>query len=175
MIQKPVTKPLNSVRLLSFLSLGGMTIFLFANVLTSGISLAGTLDLHSRRTKFIMAVSLAVGVGVSIWPFAFQDMRGSANTAHFWECVDCNETMKGIRDGVSIFLSTGYCVGTIIAMLLNGLLPEDAGVAYSADFKGRFNNDDPVDTNKEKKLSEEEEIPTKEDLDKKLSMEEVEA
>ena len=31
--------------------LGGMTIFLFANVMVSGIALAATLDLHSRRVK----------------------------------------------------------------------------------------------------------------------------
>lgn len=35
--------------------------------------------------------------------------------------------MKGIRNGVSIFASTGYCVGTVVAMLLNAILPEDAG------------------------------------------------
>jgi xanthine/uracil permease len=152
-----------------------MTIFLFANVLTSGISLAATLDLHSRRTKFIMAVSLSVGVGVSIWPFAFQDMRGSTYTAHFWTCEDCNETTKGIRDGVSIFLSTGYCVGTIIAMILNGLLPDDAGVSYSADFHSKYQTD-PVEEVKEKKLSEEEEeVPAKDDIDKKVSLEEIEA
>lgn len=155
-----------------------MTVFLFANVLTSGISLAGSLDLHSRRTKFVMAVSLAIGVGVSVWPFAFTDMRGSSHTAHFWTCEDCDETMKGIRDGVSIFLSTGYCVGTVIAMILNGILPEDAGVAYSADFQSRFNND-PVEVVKDvkdvKKLSEEEEIPTQKDVDQKDSKEEIEA
>jgi uric acid-xanthine permease len=73
-------------------------------------------------------MSLAVGVGVSVWPFAFQDMRVSNYTANFWRCGDCNPTMKGTRNGVSIFLSTGCCVGTVIAMLLNGLLPKDAGV-----------------------------------------------
>ena len=108
--------------------LGGMTIFLFANVLVSGISLASTLDIHSRRVKFIMACSLAIGVGVTVWPFAFQDMRASAYTANFWRCSDCNDTVKGLRNGVSIFLSTGYCVGTVVAMLLNFILPEDAGV-----------------------------------------------
>jgi uric acid-xanthine permease len=108
--------------------LGGMTIFLFANVLASGMSLAATLDLGSRRVKFILAMSLAIGVGVCVWPFAFQDMRASAYTANFWRCEDCSETMKGIRNGVSIFLSTGYCVGTVIAMFLNAILPEDAGV-----------------------------------------------
>lgn len=108
--------------------LGGMVIFLFANVLTSGITLAATLDLASRRVKFIMALSLAVGVGVTVWPFAFQDMRGSSYTANFWRCDDCDATMKGLRNGVSIFLSTGYCIGTVIAMILNGILPEDAEV-----------------------------------------------
>jgi uric acid-xanthine permease len=108
--------------------LGGMTIFLFANVLTSGISLASTLKLHSRRVKFIMAMSLAIGVGVTVWPYAFLDMRASSYTANFWRCEDCSATMKGLRNGLSIFLSTGYCVGTVVAMLLNAILPEDAGV-----------------------------------------------
>jgi NCS2 family nucleobase:cation symporter-2 len=34
--------------------------------------------------------------------------------------------MKGVRNGVLIFLSTGYCVGTVVAMLLNFILPRDA-------------------------------------------------
>jgi NCS2 family nucleobase:cation symporter-2 len=113
--------------------LGGMTIFLFANVLVSGIALSATLDLHSRRVKFIMALSLAIGVGVTVWPFAFQDMRGSSYTANFWRCADCSDKKKGIRNGISIFLSTGYCVGTVVAMLLNFVLPEDAGVATLED------------------------------------------
>lgn len=95
--------------------IGGMTIFLFANVLVSGITLTKSLELHSRRVKFIMAMSLAIGLGVTVWPFAFQDMRASAYTANFWRCEGCSETMKGIRNGLSIFLSTGYCVGTVIA------------------------------------------------------------
>ena len=113
--------------------LGGMTIFLFANVLVSGISLSSALDLHSRRIKFIMALSLAVGVGVTVWPFAFLDMRGSSYTANFWRCTNCSDRKKGIRNGISIFLSTGYCIGTVIAMLLNTILPEDAGVATAED------------------------------------------
>ena len=65
--------------------IGGMTIFLFCNVLISGISLAATnLDVNSRRTKFILGMSLAVGIGVTVWPFAFADLRGSSYTAKFW-------------------------------------------------------------------------------------------
>eukprot|EP00956_Cyclotella_meneghiniana_P000507 scaffold557_cov75-Cyclotella_meneghiniana.AAC.9 len=105
--------------------IGGMTIFLFANVLVSGITLFSTLDMKSRRIRFISAVSLCVGVGVTVWPFAFQDMRGSSYTAAFWTCADCSETMKGVRDGVSIFLSTGYCIGSTIAIILCLILPDD--------------------------------------------------
>jgi xanthine/uracil permease len=113
--------------------LGGMTIFLFANVLTSGINLSHNVDLDSRRNKFIFALSMAVGVGVNVWPFAFADMRASPYTAAFWTCADCGTTMQGLRNGISIFLSTGYCVGTVIAMILNAILPEDGGVAYAAE------------------------------------------
>jgi NCS2 family nucleobase:cation symporter-2 len=60
--------------------LGGMTIFLFANVLASGIALASTLELNSRRVKFIMALSLAIGVGVTVYPYAFLDRRASSYT-----------------------------------------------------------------------------------------------
>ena len=106
--------------------LGGMTIFLFCNVFVSGVSVATTLDLKSRRVRFIMAMSLAVGIGVTVWPYAFLDRRASSYTANFWPCADCSATMKGLRNGVSIFLSTGYCIGTMLAMLLNAILPEDA-------------------------------------------------
>lgn len=111
--------------------LGGMTIFLFSNVLVSGITLANNCGLHKRRTKFIFALSLAIGVGVTVWPYAFQDMRASGYTAAFWTCGDCSNAMKGLRNGVSIFLSTGYCVGTVVAMLLHFILPEDTDTENS--------------------------------------------
>jgi NCS2 family nucleobase:cation symporter-2 len=117
--------------------IGGMTIFLFANVMASGIALTGNIDLESRRNKFILAMSLAIGVGVTVWPYAFQDRRASPYTAPFWPCDDCSETLQGIRNGVSIFLSTGYCIGTVIAMLLCAILPEDAEISYANDFKSK--------------------------------------
>jgi len=48
------------------------------------------------------------------------------HAAAFWQCADCSETMKGVRNAVSIFLSTGYCIGSVLAILLNAILPEDA-------------------------------------------------
>lgn len=112
--------------------LGGMTIFLFANVLASGIALAASLDMKSRRIKFILALSLAVGVGVTVWPYAFQDRRASPYTANFWQCADCTDTLKGVRNGISIFLSTGYCIGTVFAIVLNLILPEDDVIVETA-------------------------------------------
>ena len=52
-------------------------------------------------------------------------MRASPYTAAFWTCADCSTTMKGLRNAVSIFLSTGYCVGSIVAIILNAILPDD--------------------------------------------------
>lgn len=111
--------------------LGGMTIFLFANVLASGINLTKLVDLESRRNRFIMAFSLALGVGVTVFPYAFLDRRGSPYTAPFWQCADCSPAMKGLRNGVSIFLSTGYCIGSVTAMVLNTILPCDTELAYA--------------------------------------------
>ena len=111
--------------------LGGMTIFLFANVLASGINLTKNVDLESRRNRFVLAFSLALGVGVTIWPYAFLDRRASPYTAPFWKCDECENAMKGLRNGVSIFLSTGYCVGSVAAMVLNAILPEDTEMSYA--------------------------------------------
>ena len=52
-------------------------------------------------------------------------MRASPYTAAFWTCADCSDTLKGVRNAVSIFLSTGYCIGSVIAIILNLILPED--------------------------------------------------
>lgn len=105
--------------------IGGMTIFLFANVFTSGLKVISSVDLVSRRNRFILSMSMALGIGVTVWPFAFQDLRASPYTANFWTCAGCNDTEKGLRNGISIFLSTGYCIGTVVALILNGILPED--------------------------------------------------
>jgi uracil-xanthine permease len=117
--------------------IGGMTIFLFANVAVSGIGILATEDLTSRRARFIAAFSLAIGLGVTVWPWAFADPRGSPYTANFWTCEDCSETMRSVRDAVSIVMSTGYCIGAICAIILNGILPSDAPLVTAAERKLR--------------------------------------
>jgi len=80
-----------------------------------------------------MAISLAIGTGVTVWPYAFIDLRASNYTANFWRCEDCSDALKGLRNGISIFLSTGYCVGTVVAILLNLILPQDAQVIKTGE------------------------------------------
>ena len=84
-----------------------------------------------------MALSLAVGVGVTVFPYAFQDQRASPYTSNFWPCTDCSDTLKGLRNGLMILLSTGYCIGTVIAMILNFILPADAEIIRTEDLTGK--------------------------------------
>lgn len=102
-----------------------MTIFLFGSVFVSGLKIVSIVDMNSRRNRFILIMAMCIGVGVIIVPYAFADQAGSPYTMNFWPCGDCNESTKGLRDGVSIFLSTGYCVGPVVAVLLNSILPAD--------------------------------------------------
>ena len=53
--------------------------------------------------------------------------------------------------GFSIFLSTGYCIGTIIAMILNLLLPDDPSV-IKLDALENDNDDEGQDATAAKKV-----------------------
>ena len=120
---------------------GGMTTFLFCNVFVSGLSVVAKANLNSRRNRIILAISMGVGLGVTAVPWIFGDQRASAGTAPFWPCTgpfreggDCSKGEQGIRDGIVILLTTPYSIGTLLAMILNAILPEDMEVVgYSAD------------------------------------------
>jgi NCS2 family nucleobase:cation symporter-2 len=180
--------------------LGGMTIFLFANVLVSGIAIIAGIGLLDRRNRFILALALGVGVGVTAVP----DWAEGGGVATFYggnlrhniglmpardacavfptktvvtsqskctwdsrddgkervlrgvskglckdigarfedeetevvtdfDCVDNNglcclaydPNRKMWRDTVVIILKTPYCIGTLIALFLNTILPHE--------------------------------------------------
>ena len=103
-------------------------------------------------------MSMAIGIGVTVWPYAFQDMTASPYTANFWRCEDCNDVLKGVRNGVSLFLSTGYCVGSATAMFLNTILPYGE---EDTEFQGSksFDDDDARSS-----TSQEEESSSSEDV-----------
>jgi len=137
--------------------LGGMTIFLFANVFVSGINIICGLGKINRRNRFILALSLGVGLGVTAVP----DFAEGGGVAAFYGgnlkheiglmpaknacivpagpggCVNNNglccfkydTTKKMGRDTVVLIIKTPYCIGTLIALFLNSILPleeEDA-------------------------------------------------
>jgi len=95
--------------------LGGMTTFLFVNIVVSGIKILGP-DLAVRRSRFIVASSLAIGIGVALVPaWASNDLiRPGKGT-----------TNKLLSDVAVIVLTTPYCIGTLIAMVLHAILPFD--------------------------------------------------
>lgn len=97
--------------------LGGMTTFLFANVLVSGIRVI-SMNFITRRNRFIIAMAMSIGVGVTIVP------QWAASANGLWP-LDPNMSagLRGLRSTVIIILSTGYAIGTLIAMFLHLILP----------------------------------------------------
>lgn len=65
--------------------LGGMTTFLFANVAVSGIKILASAG-DSRRSRFIVACSMGLGLGVTIAP--------AWATNNLWPCGDCGEGLQ---------------------------------------------------------------------------------
>ena len=106
--------------------LGGMTCFLFANVLCSGMKILINADAGrlSRRNRFIVAATFAVGIGVilrpqwatnNLWPL----------DAKMKESTSIGRGKKGVRDAIILILSTGFCFGAVMAFTLNLLIPVD--------------------------------------------------
>lgn len=91
--------------------------FLFANVLVSGIRVI-SMNFITRRNRFIIAMAMSVGVGVTIVP------QWAASANGLWP-LDPNMSagLRGLRSTVIIILSTGYAIGTLIAMFLHLILP----------------------------------------------------
>lgn len=94
--------------------IGGMTVFLFASVATSGVRILGYLD-WTRRDRVIVAASLALAFGVALVPTWFD------NVLPVFE----NEAIEGLMEAVHTVVSTSYIIGGIVAIFLNLVLPYD--------------------------------------------------
>merc|ERR1712048_859664 len=130
------------------------TTFLFCQVLVSGLGILSKVDLTSRRNRVILGIALGVGVGVAMNPHIFNDMRDSPYSARFWPCFldpktktggECDDTEKGLRNGIMIFLGTPYCIGSVLALLMHLILPEDMEVVTGKEVKGKAADQAPVD------------------------------
>jgi len=96
--------------------LGGMTTFLFANITVSGIKVITSKPL-TRRIRFILAVSLAFGLGVTIVPSWMGNLLQCDAIA--------NGGVRGLCEGAKLTITTGYAIGCIAALLLHAIIPGD--------------------------------------------------
>jgi hypothetical protein len=81
-------------------------------------------DRLTRRNRVILAFSLALGVGVSLVP------QWAANA--LWPCTGCSEGVHGLRDALIIVLEEGFCIGALIAIFLNLVLPMETPMVRPA-------------------------------------------
>lgn len=133
---------------------GGMVTFLFANVMVSGIIVLSKLGIK-RRNRIILSFSLGIALGVAMQPNFFEG-GGSATFAGGWlkmnygfwplkrVCesgtevydldkgpdwvISCefNTGLKSLRQAVLLALKTPYSIGTLIALILNLILPKSS-------------------------------------------------
>lgn len=107
--------------------LGGALTFLFANIILSGIKLIGFHRID-RRTHYIVAASLALGVGTALVPaFSSPGIGAGAQRPNQWWPYDpdMSEGLDSFRVGLMISVNTPYFVGSITAIILNLIIPVD--------------------------------------------------
>lgn len=95
--------------------LGGMTTFLFTSVTVSGVKILTTMP-FTRRNRFILTASLCLGYGATLVPNYFD---------YVFTYNGNNHSLSGLLNAVEIFMSTGFAVTAIVAMILNLTLPEE--------------------------------------------------
>lgn len=136
--------------------LGGALTFLFANIIVSGIKLIG-FNRIDRRTHYIVAASLALGVGTALVPnFSKPGIGNSEAEPHQWWPHEegMSDFTDSLRVGLMIAMNTPYFIGSMAAIILNIIIPmetvDDADLEVEALW-----NDDSADTKGEKVLDEE--------------------
>ncbi|KAL0083605.1 permease family-domain-containing protein [Phycomyces blakesleeanus] len=97
--------------------LGGMNAFLFASVTVSGIRILAYLP-WTRRDRFITTASLALGMGVTLCPGWF---------SHVFSYSGNNDSLKGFLSAIETIVDTGYCIGSLMAIFLNLVVPAEWG------------------------------------------------
>eukprot|EP00897_Mesotaenium_endlicherianum_P000924 jgi/Mesen1/10832/ME000093S10348 len=103
--------------------LGGMTTFLFINVSVSGMRILTMGEGITRRNRYIIAMALAIGVGVELVP-EWVNITGHTPT-RATSGLSRTAGAPGFRDAIIIVLSTGFSIGGFIALILNLILPYD--------------------------------------------------
>lgn len=71
----------------------------------------------SRRNRFIVSCALAFGMGVSMVP------QWSKNALWPEPGPGSSAAVQSVRTAMLLILETGFCVGAIVAFLLNMVVP----------------------------------------------------
>ena len=91
---------------------------LFANVIASGIKIIINGDPLTRRSRFILACSLALAFGVELVP--------QWATLNLWPVTPgMSPGLRGLRDAIILVISTSFTLGAVVALILNLIIPLD--------------------------------------------------
>jgi len=96
--------------------LGGVTTFLFASVVVSGLRVLSYVR-FTRRDRFVLAAAMSFGVGDLLVPSIF--------TYLFDGVQPNNNGLQGLFESITIVLSTPFLIAGIVAVVLNLLLPQE--------------------------------------------------
>ena len=95
--------------------LGGMTTFLFSAVAVSGIRIMQTVP-FTRRNRFILTASLALGFGAILVPNWF---------SFVFTYTGNNHAKQGFFNAIVLVLETGFAVAAFLSIILNLILAEE--------------------------------------------------
>ncbi|KAF8837277.1 Xanthine/uracil permease [Paxillus ammoniavirescens] len=97
--------------------LGGVTTFLFASVVVSGLRVLSYVN-YTRRDRFILAAAMSFGVGDLLMPDVFTYLFEGVNNP--------NSGLQGLFESITIVLSTPFLAAGLVAVILNLILPQEA-------------------------------------------------
>ena len=124
--------------------LGGALTFLFANIIVSGIKLIG-FERIDRRTHYIVATSLALGVGTAlVGAFSSPGIGASATKPNQWWPYneDMSDAVDSFRTGCMIAVNTPYFIGSITAIILNLVIPTDLIDDAEVEIESKWHEDE---------------------------------
>lgn len=93
--------------------LGGVTTILFASVVCSGLAVLSRIK-YTRRTRFILTLSLGLGFGNLLVPAWFASVFTYSGT---------NEALQGFIDSIEIIVETPFLICAVTGIVANLILP----------------------------------------------------
>lgn len=95
--------------------LGGVTTILFASVAVSGLKVISTVT-FTRRSRFLLALSLGIGVGNLLVPTWFSYIFTYPENGP-------NGALRGFLDSIEIVVETPFLICAVVGIIANFILP----------------------------------------------------